>query len=270
LDCVWPGGCSGLWVILLAAMGIGAVIGAVAGLAVYGAKTAITGSKWSWKAAGAHAAGGLVGGGLFPPVLAGLAAVGLPTAAAYVLAGGIAWGGLWTAAQDAASWAFGLEKGMAGPGKYLVATGVGILATALLLPFASRALGPGMNLLRHPGTVEAFVSPTGRNLAANLVKSEAEFLAFGVMSETANVAANRVALRLAARSVNGAAARMGPEAASAHAAVEAVEISRSPTSDSSSGAPLSQWAQRLHEQHEAAKAQEQRTGAVTVLEASTK
>ncbi|HBP22455.1 MAG TPA: hypothetical protein DEA08_32335, partial [Planctomycetes bacterium] len=211
--------------ILLAAMGIGALIGGLAGAAVYGAKVATSKSvSWSWKAAAAHALGGVVGGGLFPAVLAGLATVGVPTAAAYVVAGGVAWGGIWSLAQDAASWAFGLEKGLGGPGKYLVATGVGMLATALLLPVASRAIGPGLRLAPHSGTVEAFVRPTGRHVAANLLKSEAEFLAYGAMSESANVVLNRVVTRTAARGLNGVSHATG--AGASRGGVEALEATR--------------------------------------------
>lgn len=182
--------------ILLGAMAIGALIGAVAGVAVYGVKTAISKkTKWSWKAAAAHAVGGLVGGGLFPAILAGLAAVGLPVAGAYVLAGGLAWGGLWTLAQDAASWGLGLEDGLRSPSRYLVATGIGLLATAALMPFAARAIG-NSGLIRHAGTVESFVTPSARHVPASILKSEAEFLAFGAMVEVADNGLNRAANEL--------------------------------------------------------------------------
>ena len=191
---------------LLGAMAIGALVGAVAGTAVYGVKTAISKEKtWSWKAAAAHAAGGFVGGGLFPAVFAGLAAAGLPVAGAYVLAGGLAWGGVWTLAQDATSWALGLKKGMGGPGKYLVATGVGILATALLFPIAGKVIGS--TGLTNGATVKSLITPAVRHVPASLAKSEAEFLAFGAMAEVAergiaragNELADALAERMAAK-----------------------------------------------------------------------
>jgi hypothetical protein len=181
---------------LLGAMAIGALIGAVAGTAVYSVKTAISKEeKWSWKAAGAHAAGGFVGGGLFPAVFAGLAAAGLPVAGAYILAGGVAWGGIWSLAQDAASWGLGTRKGLAGPGKYLVSTGVGILATALLFPIAGKVLGSSG--LANGATVKSLITPAARHIPASLVKSEAEFLAFGAMVEVADRGLNRAGHELA-------------------------------------------------------------------------
>jgi hypothetical protein len=179
--------------ILLGAMAIGALVGAVAGVAVYGVKTAISKEKtWSWKAAAAHAAGGVVGGGLFPAIFAGLAAVGLPVAAAYILAGGVAWGGIWSLAQDAASWGLGLEKGLRSPGRYVAATAIGLLATAILFPFAARAVG-NSGLVRHAGTVNSYITPSANHVPASIVKSEAEFLAFGAMAEFADTGLNRAA-----------------------------------------------------------------------------
>lgn len=179
--------------ILLGAMAIGALVGAVAGVAVYGVKTAISKKKtWSWKAAAAHAAGGIVGGGLFPAVFAGLAAVGLPVAASYILAGGLAWGGIWALAQDAASWGLGLEKGLRSPTSYVVATAIGLLATAALMPFAARAVG-NSGLVRHAGTVNSYISPSANHVPASIVKSEAEFLAFGAIAEVADTGLNRAA-----------------------------------------------------------------------------
>jgi len=179
--------------ILLGAMAIGALIGAVAGVAVYGVKTAISKKQtWSWKAAAASAAGGIVGGGLFPAVFAGLAAVGLPVAAAYILAGGVAWGGIWSLAQDAASWGLGLREGLRSPSRYVVATAIGLLATAALFPFAARAVG-NSGLVRHAGTVESFVTPSAHHVPASIVKSEAEFLAFGALAEVADNGLNRAA-----------------------------------------------------------------------------
>ncbi len=183
---------------LLAAMAIGAGIGALAGLAVYGAKVLISKERtWNWKDAGAHTLGGVVGGGLFPPIMAGLAAVGIPAAGAYVLAGGISWGGIWSLAQDGASWAFGRRDGLASPKKYLVATAIGLAVSALLLPFASRAFNSAQHLKPHAGTPEAFLStPHG----TNLLKAEGEFLAFGALSE-AGTAVVRPALARAGSAI---------------------------------------------------------------------
>jgi len=169
---------------IFTAMAIGAGIGALAGIAVYGAKVLFSKTrKWSWKDAGAHALGGLVGGGVFPAVLAGLTAVGVPTAVGFVAAGGISWGGIWSLAQDAASWAFGRRKGLRKPKHYLINTAIGMATTALLLPVASRAVGPAGELVRHSGSLQSYVLPS-RNVAANLIKSEGEFLAYGAISET--------------------------------------------------------------------------------------
>lgn len=179
--------------ILLGAMAIGALVGAVAGVAVYGVKTALSETKkWSWKTAAAYAAGGIVGGGLFPAVFAGLAALGLPVLASYVLAGGLAWGGIWALAQDAASWGLGLTDGLRAPSKYLIATAIGLLATATLMPFAARAIG-NSGLVRHAGTVNSYITPSSNHVPASLVKSEAEFLAFGAIAETADTGLNRAA-----------------------------------------------------------------------------
>ncbi len=238
-------------------MAIGAGIGALAGVAVYGAKVALSKeTRWSWKAAAAHAAGGLVGGGLFPPVLAGLAAAGLPTAAAYVLAGGLAWGGIWTAAQDAAAWALGDAPGMAEPKKYLVATGIGLAATALLLPLAARAVGPGLRLAPHAGQVANYVTPSSRAVAANVVKSEAEFLAFGALSETAS-AGVRHAGRLAA--ARAATAKLVPKTLPEVAPeVAAPHLRRAPPALPSSAAadprsPFGAYAARLAERGSSAE-----------------
>jgi hypothetical protein len=205
-------------VFLLGAMAIGALIGAVAGTAVYGVKTALSKEKkWSWKAAAAHAAGGFVGGGLFPAVFAGLAAAGLPVAGAYILAGGVAWGGLWTLAQDAASWGLGLEKGLGGPGKYLVSTGVGILATALLFPIAGKVIGSSG--LTNGATVRSLVTPAARHVPASLVKSEAEFLAFGAMVEVADRGLNRAGTEFAHALADHSEAEAAKERARAARAV---------------------------------------------------
>lgn len=169
---------------IFTAMAIGAGIGALAGMAVYGAKVLFSKTrKWSWKDAGAHALGGLVGGGLFPAVLAALTAIGVPTAVGFVAAGGISWGGIWSLAQDAASWAFGRRKGLRKPKHYLINTAIGLATTALLLPIASRAVGPAGQLVRHSGSLQSYVLPS-KNVAANLIKSEGEFLAYGAISET--------------------------------------------------------------------------------------
>ena len=182
--------------ILLGAMALGALIGAVAGVAVYAVKTALSETKsWSWKAAAAHAAGGVIGGGLFPAILSGLAAIGLPVVAAYVLAGGLSWGGIWSLGQDAASWGLGLQEGLRSPGRYLMATGIGLVATATLMPFAARAIG-GSGLVRHSGSVESYVTPSVEHVPASIAKSEAEFLAFGAMAEVADSGINRGALEV--------------------------------------------------------------------------
>lgn len=195
---------------LLAAMAIGAGIGALAGFAVYGAKVLFSKKRtWSWKDAGAHALGGLVGGGLFPPIMAGLAAVGVPAAGAYVLAGGISWGGIWSLAQDGASWALGRRSGLGPPKKYIVATAVGLAVSALLLPIAARTLSPAQHLQPHAGTADAFLAaPRG---ATNVLKAEGEFLAFGAMAEagTALTEAGTALLRPALTRAGGAAVRMG-------------------------------------------------------------
>ncbi len=170
----------------LVAIAIGAGIGAVAGVAVYGAKVLWDGGTWSWRDAAAAAAGGAVGGAAFPLVLAGLAAVGLPAAASFALAGGVAWGGLWTLAQDAASWALGRREGLGTPGRYLEATALGIVLSAALLPLASRMVAPSGSLLPHEGAVSSYLVPA-RPLGANTIKAEAEFLAYGA----GNVAASR-------------------------------------------------------------------------------
>ena len=253
--------------ILLAAMGIGALIGGLAGVAVYGAKAALSESvRWSWKAAAAHALGGVVGGGLFPAVLTGLAAAGVPTAAAYIGAGGLAWGGLWSLAQDSAGWALGLEEGLGGPGKYLLATGVGMLATALLLPVASRVIGPGLRLAPHSGTVEAFVQPSARHATANLVKSEAEFLAYGAMSEGATALSNRALTGLMPDSTGLSAA--APSSSSTSVAPPLLLLEDSPTAALPSPAPLGPvgaWAERVHEGHSLAPLRDLQGGAVQQL-----
>ena len=168
-----------------------------------------------------------------------------------------------------------------------------MLATALLLPVASRAIGPGMRLAPHSGTVEAFVRPTGRHVAANLVKSEAEFLAYGAMSEGANVVLNRVVTRTATRGVtrglNGVS-HAGPAGAT-RGGIELIEGSAEPEAEAGpAGAeleaapwplyapgnefslgPVGSWAQRVHEQNEAAApALVQRGGAVQQLQQRTK
>lgn len=179
-------------------MAIGAGVGALAGFVVYGVKTALSKERtWSWRDAAAHAAGGVVGGALFPPLVAGLGAVGLPAGAAYVISGGLAWGGIWSLAQDATSWALGRADGLGTPRKYLVTTAVGLGATALLLPLASRAIGPAGSLGRHAGSVEAFIAPPNQQVTANVLKAEAEFLAYGALTEGASaggVALTAVAL----------------------------------------------------------------------------
>lgn len=164
---------------------IGAGIGAVAGVAVYGAKILWDGGSWSWRDAAAAGVGGLVGGAAFPLVMTGLAAAGLPAGVSFALSGGLAWGGLWTLAQDAASWALGRRRGMAEPGRYIMATVVGIALSAALLPLASRVVGPGGGLVRHDGAVASYLSPA-RPLTANVVKAEAEFLAYGAGNEAAS------------------------------------------------------------------------------------
>ncbi|MGE0712283.1 MAG: hypothetical protein AB7N76_32625 [Planctomycetota bacterium] len=184
------------------AMAIGAGIGSLAGVAVYATKVLLSPERsWDWKDAAAHAAGGLIGGGLFPLALCGLAAVGVPTTAAYLLAGGVAWGGLWSLAQDATSWALGRATGLGAPSKYLTATLVGLLTTALLLPAANRFVGPAGDLIRHSGTVSAYTTPF-RPLAPNLAKAEGEFLAYGAVSEAATAGVRAVARAATRRAVS--------------------------------------------------------------------
>ncbi|MCA8922455.1 MAG: hypothetical protein KDD82_11635 [Planctomycetes bacterium] len=207
---------------IFTAMAIGAGIGALAGFAVYGAKVLLSKERtWSWKDAGAHALGGLVGGAAFPPILAGLAAVGLPAAVAYVAAGGVAWGGIWSLAQDSASWALGRSKGLRSAKHYLLNTALGMAATALLLPFATRVIGPAGQLTRHSGSVRAFLAPSSENLAANVLKSEAEFLAYGAITETVSVGARMTTHNAFAegggavvRAVSATARTSAPQAAS--------------------------------------------------------
>jgi hypothetical protein len=189
-------------------MAVGAGIGALAGVAVYGAKVIFSKkTDWNWRDAGAHAVGGAVGGGLFPVVMAGLGAVGVPAAAAYVVSGGLAWGGIWTLAQDATSWALGRRDGMASPKKYLISTAIGMAVSAMLLPLASRAIGPGMSFRPHSGTTSAYLSAP--RTAADVLKAEGEFLAYGALNETADAGLTAVA-RLAtagARNATSAGAR---------------------------------------------------------------
>ena len=260
---------------ILLAMAIGAGIGALAGAMVYGAKVAISKQeRFSWKALAAHAVGGLVGGGLFPAVFAGLGALGVPAAGAYVLAGGIAWGGIWTLAQDAASWGLGLTRGLGGVRKYLTATAVGLAATALLLPFASRAVGPGMQLARHSGSAQAFLLPSKRALAANVAKSEAEFLAFGALSETAGAVTRHTLRRSATALARGgvvegttagatrgvtarATAASGAVAAPAHGGQGPPPLTSATEESVSSDAgvsPFGAFAHRVHERVSAAAA----------------
>lgn len=169
---------------LLAAMGIGALVGGLAGLVTYGAKTLITKEPFHWKDALAATAGGVVGGGLFPVALAGLAATGLPVAASYIVAGGVAWGGLWTVAQDLTSWALGRRKGLGSIKEYAIATAIGVGITAVLTPAAVRIIQPGMRMGVRQLTVESMLS-SGRSPVANVVKAEAEFLAYGALNEAA-------------------------------------------------------------------------------------
>lgn len=245
----------GLGMAIFTAMAIGAGIGALAGFAVYGAKVLFSKKEsWSWKSAAAHTVGGLVGGGLFAPVLAGLAAVGVPTAAAYVLAGGISWGGIWTAAQDATSWGLGQTKGMGSVGKYVTATAIGVVATALLLPIASRAIGPGMHLAKHPGTVNAFITPTRGAVTANVLKAEAEFLTYGALNETANVlirggtnAMTRAGTRALVRAPN--AVRVGGTRTAVEG-VDALRVSHETTVEEAPSSPFGTFAERLRVSHE--------------------
>lgn len=200
---------------MLLAILVGGAIGAVAGFAVYAGKTGLRGERWSWKAAGAAAVGGLVGGAAFPPVMAGLAALGLAPAVAYALAGGIAWGGIWSLAQDAAGWALGTRQGLGRPADYATSIALGVLVSAALLPLASRAIGPG-GLHTHGGSVEAYVLPGKTSVVANLSKAEGEFLAYGAATEglTSGVrAAARAVPSLAERPERPAPAhapRIGP------------------------------------------------------------
>lgn len=73
-----------------------------------------------------------------------------------------------------------------------MATAIGLLATAALFPFAARAVG-NSGLVRHAGTVESFVTPSAHHVPASIVKSEAEFLAFGALAEVADGGLNRAA-----------------------------------------------------------------------------
>ncbi|RMG15521.1 MAG: hypothetical protein D6731_08135, partial [Planctomycetota bacterium] len=223
---------------LLPAMVVGAGVGALAGAVVYGAKVLLSRGKrrWSWRDLAAHATGGLVGGGLFPPVMAGLAALGLPAGAAYVGAGGLAWGGLWSLAQDAASWALGRRRGLGPPRKYAVATGVGLLVSAALLPLASRALAPGGRLLPHARTPTAYLRPPRD--AANFAKAEGEFLAYGAMSEAltegGTTTARALARGAAGRTARAAFVGEGGEALSERAVREAPAL-RAASRDAAGG-----------------------------------
>lgn len=166
-------------------MAIGAVIGGVAGLITYAAKTKIKKEPFQWKDALAHTVGGVVGGGVFAPIMAGLGAIGMATLPAYMLAGGIAWGGIWSYAQDLTSEKLGLENGVGPFGKYLKATAVGVLVSALLTPAAMRVIKPGVGLTVRESTTRAFLGSPGAHVR-NVVKAEAEFLAFGAAAETIN------------------------------------------------------------------------------------
>lgn len=166
-------------------MAIGAAIGGVAGLITYAVKSKIKKEPFSWKSALAHTVGGIVGGGLFPPVMVGLGALGMATLPAYMLAGGIAWGGIWSYAQDLTSEKLGLEQGVGPFGKYLKATAVGVLVSAVLTPAAMRVIKPGVGLTVRESTTKAFLGSPGAHVR-NVVKAEAEFLAFGAASETIN------------------------------------------------------------------------------------
>ena len=170
---------------LLSAMAIGAAIGGVAGLITYAVKSKIKKEPFSWKSALAHTVGGIVGGALFPPIMAGLGALGMATLPAYMLAGGIAWGGIWSYAQDLTSEKLGLEQGVGPFGKYLKATAVGVLVSAVLTPAAMRVIKPGVGLTVRESTTKAFLGSPGAHVR-NVVKAEAEFLAFGAASETIN------------------------------------------------------------------------------------
>ncbi|MDF1662669.1 MAG: hypothetical protein P1V97_12910 [Planctomycetota bacterium] len=170
---------------ILSAMAIGALVGGVAGLITYTVKSKIKKEPFQWKAAVAHTVGGVVGGGLFAPIMAGLGAVGMATVPAYILAGGISWGGIWSFAQDYTSEKLGLENGVGPFGKYLKATAVGVLVSALLTPAAMRVIKPGVGLTVRESTTRAFLGSPGAH-ARNLVKAEAEFLAFGAAAETIN------------------------------------------------------------------------------------
>ncbi len=189
-------------------MAVGAGIGALAGVVVYSAKVIFSKkTTWNWRDAGAHAIGGLVGGGLFPVVMAGLGAAGLPSAAAYVVSGGLAWGGIWTLAQDAASWALGRRDGMASPKKYLISTAIGMAVSAALLPLASRAIGPGLSFKPHSGTTSAYLSAP--RSATDVLKAEGEFLAYGALNESAD-AGITAAVNLGALSARGATELLPP------------------------------------------------------------
>lgn len=230
---------------LLAAMAVGAAIGAVAGFAVYAGKVLLTkDTRWSWRDAAAHTVGGVVGGGLFAPAMLGLAAIGVPATAAYVIAGGVAWGGVWALAQDAASWALGRAKGLGRPSHYLKATAIGAVATALLLPFASRVVGASGQLVPHSGTVAAFTAPPEASVAANLAKSEAEFLAFGVMSEGGAAmtrAVGRNVVRAGARRVVGEGEDHLLDAAAPH------RTERDGATPATPSSPFGRFATRVHE-----------------------
>jgi len=181
---------------ILAALAIGAAIGAVAGFVTYGVKSLVKKEPFSWKAAASYAIGGLVGGASFPLIMAGMTAIGVPVIASYIVAGGLAWGGIWTLAQDLAMAQFGLTDGL-GPWKdYLIATAVGLAVTAVLTPAAVRVIGPGLNLGVRPMTTKSFVTMS-RPYVANTVKSEAEFLLFGAASESANAGVRAVSRGLA-------------------------------------------------------------------------
>ena len=100
--------------------------------------------------------------------------MGLPTAAAYIGAGGIAWGGAWAAAEDATAVALGREERMGSPGRYVTAAVVGAVATALLFPLAAKSLSSGaaaegVHLAKHAGTVESFLNPARSMFRSNVV-----------------------------------------------------------------------------------------------------
>lgn len=60
------------------------------------------------------------------------------------------------------------------------------------MPFAARAVG-NSGLVRHAGTVNSYISPSANHVPASIVKSEAEFLAFGAIAEVADTGLNRAA-----------------------------------------------------------------------------